>query len=192
MTVPRAASFAFSIRFTEAGDQQALPGLGFDVDIVDEFLTCTEFLVQDRLDSLKHRIQSDAYFLNFLTLTEKIAPDGQFIKMVGFTAIREGRERAVNLIIPQVQVRILVERCEVAVPSKAEPISLRGTLLFADAMSERNIIKILDQAGTRHKVTVPEGLMDDIVRPLWNRQVAVDGSKIDRMIMLSHISAIDE
>jgi len=191
-TAARAASFAFTIRLAEVGPQQTLPGLTLGAMVVDEFLTCTEFLIQNKIDLLKIRISSEAYFRNFLRLTERIAPDGHSIKMVGFTAIKGGKAREVNLTIPQDKIKTVIEQDEVSTEPKSEPIVLRGKLLFADATSAQNAIKVLDPSGKKHKVTVPEGLMDDIVRPLWNRQVVVEGKVTARKITLSDVRADEE
>jgi hypothetical protein len=192
MTTPRAASFAFSIRFAEVGDQGILPGLQRGVAVIDEFLTCTEFFIQNKIDLLKTRINSEAYFRNFLKLTEKIAPDGHDIKMVGFTAIQRGKTREVNLTIPQESIKATIQQDKAPITPKSEPIVLKGKLLFADAIGAQNTIKVLDPNGKKQKVTVPEGLMDDIVGPLWNRQVVVDGLRVNKVITLSDIRADDE
>lgn len=190
MSVPRAASFAFTMRFAEAGDQRTLPGLDLGVGVIDEFLTCAEFFTQNKIDLLRARIRDEAYFRNFHKLTEKIAPDGHNIKMVGFTAIRQGKTRAVNLTIPQEEIRAASAVEKTAV--KSESVLLEGKLLFADATGTQNAIKVLDRNGTKHRVTVPEGLMDDIVRPLWNRQVVVEGSKTGKTTILSDIRVVEE
>jgi hypothetical protein len=194
MTVARAASFAFTIRLAEmgGGDQECLPGFSLGATVVDEFLTCTEFLVQNRVDSLKTRINNEAYFRNFLKLTEKIAPDGRNIKMVGFTTIQGGKTREVNLVTSQERLKAISTPEETSGSSEDQPINLKGKLLYADATGAQDEIRILDQQGNKHKVRVPEGLMDDIVRPLWNRQVEVEGLTTRGVTVLSDIRACEE
>lgn len=190
MSMPRAASFAFTIRFAETGDQQTLPGLSLGAAVIDEFLSCAEFIAQNRIDLLRARIENEAYFRNFHKLTEKVAPDGQNIKMVGFTVIRQGKTREVSLTIPREEIRAATASDRAAV--KSEHVILEGKLLYADAMGIENAIKVLEHDGRKRKVKVPEGLMDDIVRPLWNRQVVVEGSKMGTSITLSDIRPVDE
>ena len=49
--------------------------------------------------------------------------------------------------------------------SPDEPKEVTGKLLFADATST-NKIRLTDGAGKSPVIIVPEGMMDDIVRPM--------------------------
>ena len=48
-----------------------------------------------------------------------------------------------------------------------------GRLLFADGTSDRKHIKIIDEHGESDTLIVPEGMMADIVKPLWEDVVKV-------------------
>ena len=59
-----------------------------------------------------------------------------------------------------------------------QSVEVSGMLRFADAgASNRNLIKLVNDDGPSYDIRVPVGLMDDIVRPLWNLHVTVRGSK---------------
>jgi hypothetical protein len=47
---------------------------------------------------------------------------------------------------------------------------------------------LVDQNGLRHSIVVPPGMMDDIVRPLWDSRVMVTGQQHGRQILLTDIS----
>ncbi len=56
----------------------------------------------------------------------------------------------------------------------AEPGALSGVLRYADDLSPRTRkIQVIDDTGRAHAFTVPDGMMDDIVRPLWGTRVTV-------------------
>ncbi|MEW6348095.1 MAG: hypothetical protein AB1646_03480 [Thermodesulfobacteriota bacterium] len=191
MAVPRAASFAITIRFAENTDQECMPGFSLCCEVVDELLTCTEMLAANQIRALKERILETAYFLNFLRLAEKIAPDGRKIRTVGFTATRSGTERRVNLQIPRAEVDRLAHQ-EASPDRQEESVEVEGTLLLANSLSRQDQISIRDAKDEVHKVIVPEGLMDDIVRPHWNRRVRVKGIRRGKEISLSSIEQQEE
>ena len=62
-------------------------------------------------------------------------------------------------------------------------------LKFADAThGDSGFIKVVDQeGGTSHDIKVPEGMMNDIVRPMWDSAVIVRGRTEGRYILLQDI-----
>ncbi len=118
-------------------------------------------------------------------MARNIAPDGEEIKTVGFTAIRNNVKRQVALTItrkqaPTSEPKIVREKQEAF-------IKVTGKLLFADARKEKGEIQIVDDKGRGHRVRVPEGMMSDIVRPLWEYRVTVTGTFKDKKIYLQDI-----
>ena len=172
ISAPRAASFAVTLKLSQPTGQLHL---ALDTsDIVDEFMDLMELLNNSRIAQVQERIPDQAYLRNFIELAKKIAPDGDRIRQVGFTAVRDGQERFVGMTTPATELPIppvgesqTVER---------EPVEVIGTLLFADATSEEtNEIRIVDRHGKEHVVAVPKGMMADIVRPMWDSEVKVRG-----------------
>jgi hypothetical protein len=74
----------------------------------------------------------------------------------------------------------------------AKEVELTGMLLFADASGRTDAIKIVDPSGKRTRIIVPEGLGEDVVRPLWNRQVVVTAKPKKRKYSLTDIREADE
>jgi len=67
--------------------------------------------------------------------------------------------------------------------------TITGTLRFADATKiERPKIKLIDESGVAHNIIVPEGMMSDIVKPLWEEPVIVTGFYRRGAIQLEKIS----
>ena len=75
--------------------------------------------------------------------------------------------------------------------AEAEPVDLQGTLRYADATHHKgNRIKIVDAEQNAHLVMVPEGMMNDIVRPMWNLVVAIKGVRRGKSVELREIREV--
>ena len=71
------------------------------------------------------------------------------------------------------------------------PIEIRGILRHADAMREdSNVIQVID-GNKRHTVQVPQGMMNDIVRPMWDSHVIIQGIRTGEHIILEDIRPDD-
>ena len=184
---PRAASFAVTLRVGRPTGQLHLP-IEIQV-VVDEFLDLMEMVDAADIRSLEERIPEPPYLRNFLGLAKKIAPDGERVQQVGFTVERGEQPRRVSITKPAASIpppSIVEIPSDDEIPGK--PVDIRGTLRFADATgSEENIIKIIDDKGRRRSVHVPVGMMNDIVRPMWDSKVVVKGLRKRRTITLQDI-----
>jgi len=188
MTVPRAASFAVSLLV--GGRQEVLSGMSVGESVIDEVVDCLDLYVREDEEALREKIQDAAYLTNFKALAKAIAPDGEEIEMVGFTAFREGRERTVALRPPRPRGTPAPPFGTVPEESKGKAeVTVTGALRFADALEHKHhLIKLLDDNGVKHSVVVPPGMMDDIVRPLWSSRVKVSGRPSRGRIMLTDIA----
>ena len=92
-------SFAVSFQIGKPDPQLPLfPdfGLAKQVEpeqIVDEIMQCLEIFESGDSPELKHKIHDSDYYGNFVGLAKQIAPDGNNVKLVGFTTIRDGKEK---------------------------------------------------------------------------------------------------
>jgi hypothetical protein len=60
--------------------------------------------------------------------------------------------------------------------------------LFANSISGRKgIIKLVGERGKTHRIIVPEGMMNNIVKPLWEDTVLVKGTRTSKGILLENI-----
>ena len=193
VSVPRIASFAVSLRVSHP--KEPLPGFEQEIqyvhsaDIIDEIMSCLDSFNNAQEEQLRERIPQEAYYRNFIGLAKNLAPDGENVRQVGFTAFREGKEKRVSLTKPRDQMRLGRERKEELAKAEGGLRSITGVLLYADARkSARQNIQLIDDIGHSHNVIVPEGMMSDIVRPLWEERVQVTGYYKGKSIRLEDIN----
>jgi hypothetical protein len=197
MSVPRAACFAVTFR-VGASPQSFLPGLSPGETVIDELLDCLRLYTQGQEAQLKERISEEAYYRNFISLARTLQPDGAKVNMVGFTTMRRGTTKQVAMteatndaptLTPQ---DVILEQGKKAKPD-AGLVELRGELLIANATKksgkQSGEIEIVTSGNIRVKVVVPPGMMSDIVKPLWESQVEVTGTRIGKKVHLLQIRA---
>ena len=171
VSVPRAASFSVTLKLGQP-KQLAMSGILGTADIIDEFMILMELVNKSSISDIQERIPDPAYRRNFLGLAKRIAPDGERIRQVGFTLLRNAVERSVEITRPASEMMVSSE--EDLPSAQLEFVELRGTLGYADAI-HHNMIEIRDKEGAVHKIRVPEGMMNDIVGPMWDSFVTVKG-----------------
>jgi hypothetical protein len=193
MTVPRAASFAVTFKVGK-GEQLSIPGLSPGEEIIDEVLECLSLFTRGDEEHLKQRIKEDAYYRNFVALARSIAPDGEIVKQVGFTTLRRGQLKEVQLLSKAEDIasqpRFLSAETSKFLPDEG-PVEVSGILKFADSRKkDRDEIQIVDAGNVQHTILVPSGMMSDIVKPLWDTQVVVNGFQKGNKIVLAEISPV--
>lgn len=185
VSIPRAASFAVTLKLGRPTGQLSPPRI-LSTDVIDEFMDLMELVSQSRISEIKERIPDPAYFQDFVRLSQKIAPDGERIRQVGFTVLRGGKERFVRVTTPASKFPLMPDTDDLrSVKNENEPVELRGLLRYADATNNR--IQIIDKNKKKHIVEVPEGMMNDIVRPMWDLQVKIKGIHTGKRIILKEI-----
>jgi hypothetical protein len=188
VVAPRAGSFTISLQL---GTQQqlGLDGFGFAESVIGEFLDCMEAFQAKDVKTLSERIPDSAYLVNFVNLARNIAPDGEAVSGVAFSSGDHVRKREVLLTITRDAA--LHTPVVPASDQSSEQVVVQGILRYADAIQEsENEIGLVDSHRRRHRVLVPPGLMDDIVRPLWDSEVTVVGVKKGNAIYLSEIKPL--
>lgn len=170
MSVPRAASFALTLRL---GGSRSL----FDQqdDVITEVIECMRLVDANNTEELSRRIEDKSYYNNFVGLTQKIAPDGKKVKMVGFTSQSSKGEQTAMLSTPRKHMKKIEKDINNNAIVKGSSVEVSGLLGFADRFRRDNIIKIRPEIGKTRIVYVPEGLMDDVVRPYWDKNVIITG-----------------
>ncbi len=186
MSVPRAASFAVTLKVGRPTGQMKSAGLLGTTDIIDEFMSLIDLVNRKKEEEIHKRIGDQAYYRNFIALSRLLAPDGENVNLVGFTTFRGNKE-----------VRISMTRSRDEIPPPKPPateeltnvVTVEGQLLFADATHGRSgEIKVVNEASNAsYLVKVPEGMMADIVKPLWGSKVIVSGVQHGRHIELEDI-----
>jgi hypothetical protein len=194
ISVPRAASFAVTFR-VGASQQLSIPGLSLGEQVIDELVECLQLYTRSKDEQLRARIPDEAYYRNFVSLAQIIEPDGRNIELVGFTTVRSGAPKQVQLThTPPAVPAFRDEAQQRSIPEQKpdiETVEVKGTLKFADSRKNINEIQIISAGGVRHTVVVPPGMMSDIVKPLWEEEVRVTGTQKRRKIHLMQIRAAE-
>jgi hypothetical protein len=157
MSAPRASSYAITYRL--GGAQSFLDGMRGPDAVVATLFDDIQAVNERNWQQLRERIIDQDYFLNFVALLRQIAPDGTDIRLVGFSSRIGGDRREIPFSQPR---RELLIDTEGGVGQEVEVID--GLLVGADRGT--NIVKV-----GNHRIRVPPGLIDDIVRPLWGQSV---------------------
>lgn len=188
LSTPRPASFAVTFKI---GRQKTLafPDLAYPADVIDEFLDGIDLIQHSEEKALKARIPDEAYYNNFIGLTRQLAPDGEEVNIIGFTAVHQEKKREVALTRISDQIPLVGKPSEVK--GEVERVSVTGQLLYADSR-KKSEIQLIDETGSRHRVIVPMGMMSDIVKPLWEDIVVVTGTRTDSAIRLEDIRKVRE
>lgn len=187
LSVPRAASFAVTLRLGKS-IQLELPGMDFSVDTMKEIMDGIVMINDGNLVALQEAIPDEAYRVNFIGLVEQLSPDGDDIRTVGFTAVSDQEQRIVALTTPKKELRERIRKATRTLEIEAEHVEIQGVLLEADARKQKEgVIEIVDSKGTANKITVPRGMMSDIVKPMFEEEVVVVGIRKGTRIDLQSI-----
>ena len=189
ISTPRAASFAVTLKLGSPMGQQSFPEIRDVPEIVDEFIDLLELANKAKVSEIRERIPEQAYFRNFLGLAKRIAPDGQRIRQVGFTVVRGSSQRSVGITRRAEEFGRLPR--EESPPIESGTVTVQGVLRYADATGKgSDEIKVIDEKQKQHLVKVPEGMMNDIVRPMWDSIVEITGRVENKCIILDDIQEV--
>lgn len=172
----RPASYAITVKLTQPKGQKLLPypELPDEAGILDEVLTCIELFAQEKVQSLRDRINDEAYFNNFTALAKKLAPDGQKISLVGLTTSKSGgrHQRSVSM-------RSSPSNVWSPTPTEGERVEYVGRIQQADELNAtRPQFKIqVDDGTSSEPIQVKPGLLTEIVQSYWGEEVRVTAFK---------------
>lgn len=167
-------------------------------DVVDEVMACFQIFEMNQPEELKERISDEIYYENFVGLTKLIAPDGDRIKMVGFSINRSGEDRPVALKQSQNQIRD-----SFAPPEQSEQLDrkyikkeFRGILMHAHSPMKRKhgVVKlqVLDEGkSSQIQIMVPIAIMKDVVQPFYEEEVRVQVTEKEDKFYLDEIEPIE-
>ena len=184
ISVPRAASFAVTIRFGYSTNQTVIHGAESQSFLIDDLLNNIEILNKGNYDQLTKTIREEDYRRNFIALIKQLAPDGDRVKLVGFTVKRNNESKTVPLTKIKTDFQIDdIKAIDEA--TRPENIELIGVLSYAD--SKKSTIKLTDKDNKDYIVTVPKGLLSDVVKPYFEEEVILKGLKVGKIIELKDL-----
>jgi hypothetical protein len=188
VAVPRAASFSVTLKLGRPTSQVPLPGMLDTTEVINEFMDLMELANKSKISEIQERIPDPAYFRNFMALAKKMAPDGENVRQLGFTTTRGGTERYVEVTKPAKDFPSpVIEK----LPEELEKVQVTGVLRYADGTQDSGLIKIIDEnSGEKSTIKVPEGMMGDIVRPMWDSVVTIKGLRQGQVITLEDIQEV--
>lgn len=198
LSAARAGSFTVTVQFgifqEPVQEYLPVPGLGNFDDVIDSLLDCLELVNQGNERALRELIPSPAYYNSFIGVAQRFAPDGRKVSAIGITRGSGGQKRELMLTRNRDELTFSpqeVARHEELLGRKQD---FEGVLLYADNLAENSQIKLKQDNGKVAIFNVPEGYMDDIVRPLWNTRVRAVGARIGRRnrYLLSTIQSIED
>jgi hypothetical protein len=188
LSVPRAASFAVTIRFGQSVEQSVFEGMDVQTQLIDDILKNIKLINDENYGDLSMNIKDDSYRRNFIALTKLLAPDGDRIKLVGFTTTRRGNNENVALTRLSKEVQVQATPGIIDLPISERAIEIIGTLSFAD--SKKSKIKLTDSKNVDYEIEVPQGLLSDIVKPHFEDTVLIKGVQKGKIIELKDIEKI--
>lgn len=199
MQVYIAAPVAGSVAVTlYLGNQLPLPGFENDIAerVVVETVRCFSLLDAGRTDHLDEVITDEAYRKNFVELAKRIIPDKEYVTQVGLTAIKHGQE-ATRVSITRTRRELVTNTPDVLTSGQTQSsaaqgeVTVRGRLRYADATKAKQTIQLIEEeSGTKHTIVVPVGMLNDIVRPLWDEVVEIRGFRKGTRLELRDISEV--
>jgi tetratricopeptide (TPR) repeat protein len=191
------SSFAVSFQVGTPDQQLELPGFEKSLSIepelvVDEIMNCFEIFESNEPQKLKERFDDDNYYGNFVGLAKQIAPDGKNIKLVGFTSIREGKDRPVALRKSRKEIQKDLEEIDSEVPDKSKvSISYSGVLMHANTplRGKYGTVKLIEkETNKKYDLKVPISIMKDVVQPFYEEYVIIQGYEKEGKLYLEEIN----
>lgn len=179
LSVPRAASFAYTIRIGGQlnSAQSQFEGFQNSVEVIEDIVENISLVNNSDYSSLKDKIIDETYFNNFIALTKELAPDGDDINLVGLSILRNGKQKDVQFTKVRKEISSVISdmKAEAESNKRNDPIELVGRLFAAN--EDENKIRLKLEGGISYSVSVPDGL-NDIVKNYWGEQVKIKAKEL--------------
>lgn len=176
LSAPRPASYAISFKVGHPKEQRFLPGIDSSATTVIEELTdCLELFSKFEEEKLEKKFSDKQYYEDFISIVNELAPDGENVKLVGFTAIKNGSEKKVALTRTKKDIEIKSTK------QIDHHVSIKGKLMINKAI-------IIDEDGKEYAVTIPENMKSSVILEMIEHNVEIIGIKTKKgIIKLEHI-----
>ena len=163
-------------------------------EVIDEVMRNIELVSNGRFKELEENLPSPAYFRSFVGVARRIAPDDKNVTSVALSANVSGMQRQIAFERKQSEIPTIPKtlNLEDDLHQKSVSVTVIGSLRYADAL-KKSEVKLVDETGGTWTVDVPEGSMEDVVRPHFGNTVKVSGtgSQAKRHIRLDEIDELE-
>lgn len=164
MSVPRAASFAVSLKVASQKGQAEFSFAQSSV-VVDHLMNRLGMFERAEYEALSKEIPKSEYFDNFVRLASVLAPDGKLVKMVGLTTQRGTVERRLEMRrSPKADGKLAV-----FIPSN-ERRSLKGQLFYFREDNEGSfVLKLRAADKSEFRLKASDDLMAKAMKYLGRK-----------------------
>lgn len=171
-SIPRAASFAVTLRIARDKDQGELP-TGPASSIASEVLDRLDLYSSGDHHQLSKSFSSEAYTENFVELAKSLEPDGDSVRVVGFTTSSSSGERRVKLIKTETNANQQSNAPKIA----SKELKLKGRIVLANSRdNDRPYVILQEPNGEERKLKVPAHLLERAVSYIAKKsKVTVNG-----------------
>lgn len=178
LSVPRAASFAVSLKVASEKTQGEFE-FAESAMVLDRLMQRLELFDREDLDALHRELPVKEYFENFIDLASDLAPDGDKVRLVGLTTVRNGAEKRLEM------KRVAkVVKDTVFIPSN-ERRDMKGRVYFVNVKDEENpIIKLETEDGSEWRLKVDQAGLQKAVQYAGRKsQVIVSGVQVGKTVL---------
>jgi hypothetical protein len=184
-SIPRAASFAITLRVGYRPNNYSL----FDDEsiqtiVINEIFENIKMVNNHDEKHLKAKITNEDYFFNTLGLIKKLSPDNNEVSLVGLTTSKDGSDNSIAFTRTSDEIRIapIIHKMDV---SDMEEVIVTGQLNYASAT--KGDIRLDADDGLSYSISVPKGVLADIVKPYWEQFVTIKGKKQEKRIFFEDL-----
>lgn len=140
-----------------------------------------ELINNNNINELKEEYGvNDPYYDFFLTSMKSFAPDGDKIKMIGFTTKFGGQEFSTKLTIKKNEIGSIIEgkdSLELLEYEEGEIIEVLGVLDISKSRKTTHVFEVMSDDGKTYKFEASEGELASIVRDNYKDTVKVKGRR---------------
>lgn len=185
--LPRAASYAVSLRVAGSKDQAEFQ-FAESAQVLDLVVERLKMYDAEDYAALGRVIPDRQYYDNFIQLASALAPDGERVRLVGLTMMRDGKERRLEMRRPA-----KTDSRGVGFETSKEPLKLYGRVFFINTKDQDNpVIKLETEDGTDFRLKADGHLLQKaVVFAASGSRVSVSGLQLTRtMLQVDDLSEV--
>jgi hypothetical protein len=177
LSVPKAASLSFIIRYTTPGHYDMGREFVPETEIIDDITKNLSFIENGEYSKLEENIPEINYRNNFISLARELAPDGDDINLFGITSV-DSQGNILKTALKKTRIELSTD-IDISVADESGESNyvvdeVSGTLKVASDIAHS--ITIISKGNTKYSVQISDGL-SDIVRNYFDEEVVAKVKK---------------